>query len=208
MLSLDSLVDIVSNNVGILIVLAAFVALLALVNPGAQQDATSSASRTERPQKRLEVPWSHATNKNTVFFHVADERVQHLDLRAFYAQLAGRRPGREPQTVTVNMPELSVRFFPVTNQVYCLELRPEAGSGEPWPQAEQEGSAWRSVLADYPPERYVYFFWVTGDSFAVFREMRDWLQARNHEVGWKPARAKEPLELCNGFEGAQSFQPQ
>ena len=38
-------------------------------------------------------------------------------------------------------------------------------------------------LADWLlPEKYVYFFWVSGDSFELFRDMRGSLWDRNYDV--------------------------
>ncbi|MDH4248818.1 MAG: hypothetical protein OEW39_13495 [Deltaproteobacteria bacterium] len=206
-LNLDSLVDIVSNNVGILIILAAFMALLALINPGfALKDPVRLDQSRSVP--RLRVPWSHPTHKTPIFFFVRDNRVQHLDMREFYAALSQRTPGSRVREESFSFKSLDLRFFPVTNQIYCLEIKPHPGGGEPWPVAAKPGSEWEQTLRRYPPERHTFFFWVGGDSFALFRDIRESLWNRQVEVGWKPALANTPLEVCNGFENATGFQPQ
>jgi hypothetical protein len=206
-LNLDSLVDIVSNNVGILIILAAFMALFALLNP---QDPTRTESRLprEEPPPRILVPWSHPTNKNPLYFTVRENRVQFLDLRPFFLELASRSPSEQPGPLTVEQKGVKIRFYPVTNQVFCLQFLPAPHAGESWFQARKAGSAWQDVLRRYPPEKYLYFFWVTGDSFELFRQVRRSLWDRQIEVGWKPALKDAPLEVCNGFEGSTAFQPQ
>jgi len=206
LMSLDSLVDIVSNNVGILVILAAFMALFALINPSSQ--APSSAGRTERAPKKILVPWSHPTNKHHLFLSVHQNRIQHFDLRQFFLGLAERDDSEPPKPLTVEQKGLQIRFYPVTNQVYCLEFRPAPGQGENWLEAQRADSAWQQVLRTYPPERYVYFFWVSGDSFELFRQVRKSLWDRQYEVGWKPAGKDRPLEVCNGFEGSTTFEPQ
>lgn len=205
-MNLDSLVDIVSNNVGILVILAAFMALFALINPRTQSQPAATP-REQTPQKLL-VPWSHPTNKHHVFLTVQENRIHFFDLRQFFRDLADTESDGPPTPVTVSQPGLDVRFFPVTNQVYCLEFQPEAGYGENWLQAQRPRSRWQEVLSTYPAERYVYYFWVTGDSFELFRQLRDSLWERNYEVGWKPTQQDQPLEVCNGFEGSTTFQPQ
>ena len=206
MMNLDSLVDIVSNNVGILIILAAFMALFALMNP--RTESASSALPQQRPPKKLLVPWSHPTSKHHLFLAVHENRIQFFDLRQFFVELAGKQASGPPQPLTIQQKGLQVRFFPVTNQVYCLEFKPGAGQGENWLEAQRPDSTWQKVLREYPPERFVYYFWVTGDSFELFRQLRKSLWDRQYEVGWKPAAKDQPLEVCNGFEGSTAFEPQ
>jgi len=206
-LSLDSLVDIVSNNVGILIILAAFMALFALIRPLTPQER-EQATATDPPPERLEVPWSHATNKEQIYFTIRDGRLLHLDLRPFYRELAKLPSDRGLKPVTISRSGLDIRFFPVTNQIYCLEFQPESGAGETWTAARQGGSSWAAARARYAARDFVYFFWVTGDSFELFRTVRDRLREQDVEVGWKPVQPDAPLELCNGFQGSSAFRPQ
>jgi len=205
-MSLDSLVDIVSNNVGILVILAVFMALSALINPRTQSDP-SSAVQEPAPEKIL-VPWSHPTSKQHLFLTVQENRIQFFDLRQFFVDLSQRGTSGPPTPVTVQEKGVEIRFFPVTNQVYCLEFRPVRGQGENWLEAQRPQSTWQQVLRDYPAERYVYYFWVSGDSFELFRQLRKSLWERQFEVGWKPTAKQEPLEVCNGFEGSTTFEPQ
>ena len=87
-------------------------------------------------------------------------------------------------------------------------MPPRPAYGEDWLSAQRVNSAWQQALRTYSPEKYVYFFWVSGDSFELFRDMRGSLWDRNYEVGWKPAHKDAPLEVCNGFEGSTAFSPQ
>ncbi len=89
-----------------------------------------------------------------------------------------------------------------------MEFQPARRAGENWLRAQRADSRWRRALRRFPPERYIYFFWVTGDSFELFREIRDHLWQENYEVGWKPLPDDAPMEVCNGFEGSTAFQPQ
>lgn len=205
--NLDSLVDIVSNNLGILIILAAFMALLGLINPDDQSSSKAPQIPPLTPN-RLKVPWSHPTNKNPVLFAIRRNRIVHLDMADFFRQLAKRPGGNRPRTVEVRQEGVSIRFFPVTNQVYCLEFRSQPNAGESWHQARLANSAWKKAALRYPPEKFYYFFWVSGDSFELFRNVRKALRDQQYEVGWKPSAANAPMEICNGFAGATGFQPQ
>lgn len=204
---LDSLVDIVSNIVGILVILAAFMALFGLINPATVTEPQRAPNRPQ-PPKRLLIPWSHATHKNSVMFSLEGNRLLHLDLRAFYRRLGERRQQGRPRPETVEQPGLDIRFFPVTSQVYCLEFKPKPRAGETWLQALGGGSDWKRTLGLYPPEKFYYFFWVAGDSFELFREVRKTLWENNYEVGWKPLAKKAAMETCTGFSGSTGFQPQ
>ena len=205
-MSLDSLVDIVSNNVGILIILAAFMALLVLVDPASNPPNDPAA--TEQPAKKLLVPWSHVTNKQTLYFALRRKRLYTMDLRPFFQELLTRRPTQDRKPVTFNLPQAAVRYFPVTNQVYCLEFTLTEGGGESWLAAQGGESAWSSALRRHGPEQFTPFFWVSGDSFELFRELRQNLWEDQYEVGWRPVADESPLEVCTGFENSRSFQPQ
>lgn len=204
--NLDSLVDIVSNNVGMLVILAAFMALFGLFN-GVKADRKET---TQRPpaKKKLQVPWSHSTNKNPVLFTIKGNRVFHLDMRTFYQNLSKTKTPTNPEPVVLEQPLLRVRFFPVTNQIFCMEFFPLKGAGETWLQATQPVSDWKKVMDTYDPNSFFYFFWVAGDSFELFRDVREVASKSQYEVGWKPIVKEGPLELCNGFEGSAAFQPQ
>ena len=205
--NLDSLVDIVSNNVGILIILAAFMALVSIVNPSSPEEPERQRTALT-PPRRLLVPWSHPSNKNAVLFMIQGNRVRHFDMRAFFKTLASKTRYERPRPTTVEQEGLTIRFFPVTNQIFCLEFDPERRGGETWLQANGEGSRWREARARYGPDRFYYFFWVAGDSFELFHEVRKTLQEQGLEVGWKPVAETGKLEMCSGFEGSTAFQPQ
>ena len=206
-LSLDSLVDIVTNNVGILIILSAFMALFALITP-ARLAVQSDRPPVTPPPARLQVPWSHPTNKQTLFFTMRGNRVQYVDLKAVYEQMLESPASGSGAPAEFSAPSVKVRFFPITNQVYCFEFTPKAGAGETWAEAKRADSRWRRVVSRYPREDFTYFFWVAGDSFELFRDVRQNLLDRQVEVGWKPVKSDAPVEVCNGFEGSNTFQPQ
>lgn len=205
--NLDSLVDIVSNIVGILVILAAFMALFGLADPATVSSPERGQSLAPQPKKLL-IPWSHATNKNAVFYTMQGNRLLHFDLRDFYRKLGKRTQEGKPRPVTIRQAGGSIEFFPVTNQIFCLEFTPRKGKGETLLQTERLGSQWKKTLRDYPPENFYYFFWVASDSFEVFREVRKRLWERQYEVGWKPLARDAAMETCSGFEGSTGFQPQ
>jgi len=72
LLNLDSLVDIVSNNVGILVILAVFMAMFSLLEKSEQ------VPEKEQPFENIEkikIPWSHSSQKNNLLFLLRDDRI-------------------------------------------------------------------------------------------------------------------------------------
>ena len=57
-INLDSLVDIVSNNVGILIILAVFMAMFSLLEKSEQVPTTEQSIENI---EKLKIPWSHVS---------------------------------------------------------------------------------------------------------------------------------------------------
>ena len=55
-LNLDSLVDIVSNNVGILVILAVFMAVFSLMD---KREKVSSEEKPDQQIEKIKIPWSH-----------------------------------------------------------------------------------------------------------------------------------------------------
>ena len=80
-LNLDSLVDIVSNSVGILVILAVFMALFSLSEKNEQ--TTSKTQPTENIEK-LKIPWSHISQKNILLIFLRGDRLLYLDRKLVY----------------------------------------------------------------------------------------------------------------------------
>ena len=75
-LNLDSLVDIVSNSVGILIILAVFMALISFMEFSPQ---TTPDTRVNEETDKILIPWSHYSQKNALLFLISEKRVLRLD---------------------------------------------------------------------------------------------------------------------------------
>lgn len=206
--------DLLSSNVGVLVILAGMVALTALIHPLGGQfakpgtaDAPASGTLAQEPRV-LKVPWSRGTSKNPVFAALIGGRLRLLDLSPLYDKLVTLPSPRSPRTLDVQLPDMTIRFYPVTNDVHCYQFRLKEDAGEPVDAAGRPNSAWSRVRERYDGARYFYFFWVAGDSFEQFRETRDRMRAEGVEVGWKPARRGSFPELCQGLDGAGNPVPQ
>src|SRR5271170_3004854 len=155
-MQLDTLVDLVSNNVGVLVILTAFVALVSVLNPleqgtlhqapakasgGAQSPEASRSPATPMIQT-LAVPWAHSSQKNPVFAALIGGRVKLLDLSPLYEELLHRPQPTSVRPLDVHRPGVVTRFYPITNDVYCFQFRVAQNAGEPLTEARKPGSAW------------------------------------------------------------------
>jgi hypothetical protein len=74
------------------------------------------------------------------------------------------------------------------------ELEPlEAKRGESAEQALQAGSTFRQLVDGLDPNQTVVTFWVYPDSFASYRQLRDYLQQREVEVAGRPLPMGQPI---------------
>ncbi len=181
--------------------MAAFMAMLTQFS-AVQPEASPTESRL------LQLPWSHPSDKKFALFSISENKIHYLDLKPFYLALANTPSSAVPINIATPENQLNIRFFPISNQIYCLEINPLNLNGESWTEAQSESSHWKTARLRHPPEEYIYFFWVTTDSFANFRQIRTNLQSQGIEVGWMPHRPKQPWEFCNGFGGTAAFRAQ
>lgn len=188
--------------------LAIGVALLAIGHPLRADGAAPRAREAASAARTLKVPWPRTSSKHAVFAALSGGRIQVFDLEPLYDELLKRPAPRAPQRVDLRLPDVSIRFYPITNEVYCFQLRPKEGAGESWAEAALPGSAWQRTRTRFGADRHSYFFWVAGDSFETFRALRDSLRREHVEVGWKPVRSEAPLEICQGVDGGSDLAAQ
>ncbi len=65
--------------------------------------------------------------------------------------------------------------------------------GEPLEKALAAGSEFRQVVDGGVPQQTVATFWVYPDSFALFRQLRDFLYERGLEVAGRPLNQDSPI---------------
>ena len=205
LLNLDSLVDIVSNNVGILVILAVFMAMFSLLEKSEQ------VPEKEQPFENIEkikIPWSHASQKNNLLFLLRDNRILYLDRALVYQNLKKHLSGKEALPKQISLNQYSIKLTTGSGHAHCLEFLASPGAGQWWHQLSQHDGLLQSLMKKYPPEENYFFFWVDPKSFELFREIRESLWGQHFEVGWKPVRRESTLRYCSGNEQTRSFQPQ
>jgi len=205
LLNLDSLVDIVSNNVGILVILAVFMAMFSLLEKSEQ------VPEKEQPFENIEkikIPWSHSSQKNNLLFLLRDNRILYLDRALVYQNLKKHLSGKEALPKQISLNQYSIKLTTGSGHAHCLEFLASPGAGQWWHQLSQHDGLLQSLMKKYPPEENYFFFWVDPKSFELFREIRESLWGQHFEVGWKPVRRESTLRYCSGNEQTRSFQPQ
>ncbi|MBF0289067.1 MAG: hypothetical protein HQM14_14710 [SAR324 cluster bacterium] len=201
-LGLDSLVDIVSNNVGILVILTVFMALISLLNPA--ETPPDEQAEILRNAKKIVIPWSHYSQKSSILFLIRDNHILYLDRAPVYQKLTSDlRHTSSPKTEFI-FPEYRVDLMVYSSSFHCLDFHPKHQAGEWWHQETQV----EKLMQTHEPSEFYFFFWVDSDSFELFHEVRNHLWENNFEVGWKPVLKKSDLRFCEGATRFLSFQPQ
>ena len=184
-LNLDSLVDIVSNNVGILIILAVSMAMFSLFKKSEQ---IPQKKQTTDNIEKIKIPWSHNSQKNNLLFLLRDDRILYLDRALVYHNLKKFLSDKKTLPKQMSLKQFSIKLTTGSGHTHCLEFLPSHGAGKWWHQLSEYDGLLQNLMKKYPPEENYFFFWVDPKSFDLFREIRESLWNQNFEVGWKPIR--------------------
>ena len=204
-LNLDSLVDIVSNNVGILVILAVFMAVFSLMQ---KREQISSEEIPDKKIEKLKIPWSHASQKNSLLILLHDDRLLYLDRALIFKMLKKYLSGKEPLPTELNLDQYTIKLTVGGRHTHCIEFLPSPTAGEWWHNFSRHGGLMHRLMKIYPPEQNYFFFWVDPDSFDLFREIRKTLWEQRFEVGWKPVQEKSSLRYCSGDGQSGKINPQ
>jgi len=99
-INLDSLVDIVSNNVGILIILAVFMAMFSLLEKSEQVPTTEQSIENI---EKLKIPWSHVSQKNNLLLLLRNDRLLFFDRALVYQRLKKYLSGKDPLPTNISV---------------------------------------------------------------------------------------------------------
>ena len=204
-LNLDSLVDIVSNNVGILVILAVFMAVFSLMD---KREKVSSEEQPDQQIEKLKIPWSHVSQKNSLLVLLHDDRLLYLDRASVYKRLKKYLSGKEPLPTELSFDQYTIKLTVGGRHTHCIEFLPSPAAGEWWHNFYRHGGLMQILMKKYPPEQNYFFFWVDPDSFDLFREIRKTLWEQRFEVGWKPIREESALSYCSGDAQSGRINPQ
>ena len=206
--SLDSLVDIVSNSVGILIILAVFMALLSVLESPLDEPVSSEETNDLLTVEKKRIPWSHSSQKSSLLFVLQDNRLLYLDRVAAYRSFQSELDGEPELPLKADLDGYRVELTAQSSQNHCLQFFPEAGAGQWWGEVSRADGWLTRLLAEKSPSEVYLFFWADGASFELMREIREWTWDQRYEVGWKPITERSGLRFCTGLGRSLSFRPQ
>ena len=203
--NLDSLVDIVSNKVGILLILAVFMAMFTLIERNEQFQPKEELTTDI---EKIKIPWAHDSQKNSLLFLLRNERILFLDRALVFKKLKQYLSGKTPLPTQISLKDFSIKLTTGNGHAHCIEFFPYMEKGNWWHQVYKRDGLIQNLFKNYPSEENYFFFWVDKGSFKLFHEIRSSLWKENYEVGWKPIRKESSLRYCSGNHQSQNFKPQ
>ncbi len=189
LISLDSLTDIVSNSVGILIIFA-------VINLIHDNNKTY----------QLEIPLEHETELAPAFFMCKDDRIIAMDTDTLFSNAVMQ---------ATHGAAGSKRIFPLDYKGLFGKIDKQNGMSffvndtSQWPKfqaIEKRNSAIREALESIDPKKQFAYFFVydtsddgsaTGSGFESFRKAREFLKKRAVKSGWQPVNSEAPAHICD-----------
>ncbi len=182
-MNLDSLTDMVSNAVGVLILLLLMTAL-----------------QSSNPHSDPPLPIEHQSGLLPKFFYIHNNHMQSVDVNAAFANglLAASEASSEDQLEF----QISADFMGQRHDYLTLTMTPL--DTDNWPTFEnmtQENTRLGKAARSLDSDKDFAFFFVDdkgdGISFKQFEKARQWFLDRGTAVGWIPVTENNPAYLCS-----------
>lgn len=192
LISLDSLTDIVSNSVGILIIFA-------VINLIHDNNKTY----------QLEIPIEHRTELRPSFFIIKNDSILALDTDILFANATLQATSG----AATNERIFALDYFEVLGKIDIAKgMSFYARETANWPtfkELGQRNSKLTKELNELDPSKQFAFFFVydsgddedSGSGFEAFREAREYLKSRRIKTGWQPVNDDTPAHICNSQYG-------
>jgi len=192
LISLDSLTDIVSNSVGILIIFA-------VINLIHDNNKTY----------QLEIPIEHRTELSPAFFIIKNDSILKMDTDILFsnATLQATRGAATNERI------FALDYFDVLGKIDDDKgISFYARDTSKWPTFQELGkgnSTLTKALNKLDSKKQFAFFFVydsndddsAGSGFEAFREAREYLKTRRIKTGWRPVNDDAPANICNDYFG-------
>ena len=184
-MNLDSLTDMVSNAVGVLILLLLMTTL-----------------QSNKPSYEPPLPIEHQSGLLPKFFYIHGDRIQRIDVNAAFAN--GLLSASESSGATDPEKEfqISADFIGKRHEYLTMSLTPV--DTENWPEFEDlqnDATIIGKEIAAFDNDKDFAFVFVEdeGDreSFEEFEKVRQWFLDRGTAVGWLPVTEINPAYLCS-----------
>ena len=182
-MNLDSLTDMVSNAVGVLILLLLMTAL-----------------QSSNPHFEPPLPIEHQSGLMPKFFYIHSDHVQNIDVNAAFAN--GLLAASETESADQQEFQISADFMGQRHDYLTLTMTPV--DTENWPTFEDLNDP-ETVIGKAAQEldsaKEFAFLFVEdegdGTSFDEFEKTKQWFLDRGTAVGWIPVTENNPAYLCS-----------
>lgn len=200
LINVDSLTDIISNSVGILIIFA-------VINLIHDNNKTYE----------LEIPIEHETELRPAYIISKDDRLLVLNTEQVFLNAAQQ---------TSKGAAANKRIFDLEYQGLFAQIDPEKGISfhardtEDWSkftELEKRDSELQKQLNQIDPSQYFAYFFVydetnlgstAGSGYESFRNARKYLKTRQVKSGWQPVSGEYPPSICDlTYVSACSYLP-
>ncbi len=200
LISLDSLTDIVSNSVGILIIFA-------VINLIHDNNKTY----------QLEIPLEHETDLAPVFFMCKDDRIIKMDTDTLFTNAAMQATHGVAGAKRIFPLDYKGLFGKIDKQNGISFYVNDTREWPPFQAIEKRSSDIRKALQEIDPKKQFAYFFVydtsnedsaNGSGFEAFRTAREFLKQRAVKSGWQPVNSEAPARICDlSFSPRCSYLP-
>lgn len=196
LISLDSLTDIVSNSVGILIIFA-------VINLIHDNNKTY----------QLEIPIEHRTELSPAFFMIKNDSILAMDTDTLFSNATLQATSGAAKNERI----FALDYFDVLGKINDDKgISFYARDTSKWPTFRELGkgnSKLTKALNKLDAKNQFAFFFVydnndgnddkgsAGSGFEAFREAREYLKARRIKTGWRPVSDEAPANICKDHFG-------
>jgi hypothetical protein len=196
-INVDSLTDIVSNSVGILIILA----VVSLIHDNSKA-------------YQLEIPIEHQSELSPVFVIAKDDALIVLDTDKIFSNAAMQATEGAASSKRIFPLEYGQLFGQIDDEHGIMFHVQDIEDSEDWHHfndLEKNNSNLRQLFNQIDPKKqFAYFFVydevgesnISGSGFESFRKAREYLKNRQVKSGWKPVDTDNPANICD-----MSFSP-
>lgn len=180
----DSLTDIVSNNVGILIILTVIIAIFSYSN---SQLFPELAQTRKSSYKLVKIPWRYYSKQKSLIILFDGNRIFYVDEKTIFTKLLKTGLPKGENKISLEFPSYFVDIELISDEPeYSVKLRPIQLQGENVSEALSTNSFFQNFLKKNPSDRYYVFAFVRSDSFQSFYQIKEFLEEKKYNLGWSP----------------------
>ena len=184
-ISMDSFLDIVTNVVGVMVLIAVLTVLISR-----DISITLGTPVLHKPPREAQ----------PVYFECRRNRIVPIDPRSAMENVRtfARKHGDSIRELNEN--DVGNRYYRLKFEGYRLVYKPRAEvQGETGVDLARPGSNYVEALTACQSDSHYPYFMVREDSFEVFRLARKIARARGLETGWMPLQSR--FDLASGGSG-------